>query len=524
MGALTLKPFSNESREWELFEHEALDITDAFGISLRFSVRENKIFLAEPFDLETSWISDRSRLFFEGLSEFKLNQKALSNWKGAFETVTLSLFLQDHFNFNSFVKQQQTITFAVKRASIEILEILIQLESNFSNVALRSDKNVNISNNLEKHYLIPKKLNGDKLKVSSLLILIGFNPRFECYSLNLMLRQRFAKGGFKIFSVGPANNLTLPSTSIASESKSILSIMEGTHTFCATLGASNYPLFLLNQEIFKQPGINKNLLNSFNNTALNLNASIFSAMSSIETSSELSLKKLKPFSEFDFNNSNTIYYLNSDLDINLDAKKTVELLLLNLTCPNPRLPSTVIHHSDTPVKTNHTFEDLLFRNLCQYNLVSKTIFEENLSTYITALGKNKKVIKCLNSGLKSSWQALRLLQAFLRKVCFLSNKKNNNLVSQQLSNQFLCDNFSNFMTRPTKVLTSFSLFLNFTVCSAFINPQLNLKQTINCGRGVKIKYWLDDFFTGGNKDPFSKNSKTLLKCSKLNRLSSTNFF
>ena len=71
MGALTLKPFSDESREWELFESEGLDLTDSFGVSLRFSVRENKIFLAEPWDIKTPWITDRGRLFFEGASKNK---------------------------------------------------------------------------------------------------------------------------------------------------------------------------------------------------------------------------------------------------------------------------------------------------------------------------------------------------------------------------------------------------------------------------------------------------------------------
>ena len=47
MGALTLKSFSDELREWEFIEGEGIDPTDSFGVNLRLSIRENQIFLAE---------------------------------------------------------------------------------------------------------------------------------------------------------------------------------------------------------------------------------------------------------------------------------------------------------------------------------------------------------------------------------------------------------------------------------------------------------------------------------------------
>ena len=39
----------------------------------------------------------------------------------------------------------------------------------------------------------------------------------------------------------------------------------------------------------------------------------------------------------------------------------------------------------------------------------------------------------------------------------------------------------------------------------------------------KLKYWLDDFYTGG-KDTFCQNSLTLTRCSANYRLQVTNFF
>jgi hypothetical protein len=40
---------------------------------------------------------------------------------------------------------------------------------------------------------------------------------------------------------------------------------------------------------------------------------------------------------------------------------------------------------------------------------------------------------------------------------------------------------------------------------------------------TKLKYWIDDFFTGG-KDEYSRNSLILSNCSKILRTQSTNFF
>lgn len=103
MGALTLKVFSNEAREWELIDAEGIDPTDSFGVDLRLSVRENQILLAEPNDPTNPWITNKGRLFFEGM--FDEYEKAKPNW-GAFLT-KMSEFLY----FRSFKFSKKTIFF-----------------------------------------------------------------------------------------------------------------------------------------------------------------------------------------------------------------------------------------------------------------------------------------------------------------------------------------------------------------------------------------------------------------------------
>ena len=86
MGALTLKAFSDELREWEFIEGEGIDPTDSFGVSLRLSIRENQIFLAEPNDPSTPWLTDKGRLFFDGMFE-KPSTKP-TNWGKFFNDIS----------------------------------------------------------------------------------------------------------------------------------------------------------------------------------------------------------------------------------------------------------------------------------------------------------------------------------------------------------------------------------------------------------------------------------------------------
>src|SRR5687768_1367517 len=98
MGALTLKVFSNELREWELIESEAIDPTNGFGVSLRLSLRENQIYLAEPQDPETPWITDKARLFFDGMF-IENESKKRTSWESFFKNFYEQLYFVDYFNF-----------------------------------------------------------------------------------------------------------------------------------------------------------------------------------------------------------------------------------------------------------------------------------------------------------------------------------------------------------------------------------------------------------------------------------------
>ena len=98
MGALTLKVFSNELREWEYTDLEAIDPTNSFGVSLKLSCRENQIFLAEPNDPNFPWITDKARLFFDGMFTESTN-KEITFWNTFFQNFFDLLYFVDFFNF-----------------------------------------------------------------------------------------------------------------------------------------------------------------------------------------------------------------------------------------------------------------------------------------------------------------------------------------------------------------------------------------------------------------------------------------
>ena len=73
-----------------------------------------------------------------------------------------------------------------------------------------------------------------------------------------------------------------------------------------------------------------------------------------------------------------------------------------------------------------------------------------------------------------------------------------------------------------KCLTNLNFYLTIQN-KPFILNENHFRKATKKTFNTKIKYWLDDFFTGG-KDEYSQNSLILTNCSKILRSESTNFF
>ena len=85
-------------------------------------------------------------------------------------------------------------------------------------------------------------------------------------------------------------------------------------------------------------------------------------------------------------------------------------------------------------------------------------------------------------------------------------------------------NFISFQYYATQNLTNLNFYLNVKNQSFILHKNIYFfkPKTIKINN-TKLKYWLDDFFSGG-KDDYSQSSLIMTNCSKILRSESTNFF
>ena len=248
MGALTLKSFSDELREWEFIEGEGIDPTDSFGVNLRLSIRENQIFLAEPNDVNTPWLTDKGRQFFDGM--FETSSSKPTDWENFFQEISELTYFIDHLNFQK--QNALSLIFAFENVSLETLNMLYLLKQNCSLIDLRKVESYKPLNDLESDYQLSSLTQKPKIQMSTLGILLNTNPRYEGYVLNLSLRQRFLKGDFKLFNIGSMLDLTFPTHNLGSNFQIVKSLAEGTHLVCQDVKNAEFPLIITNTEVFKR--------------------------------------------------------------------------------------------------------------------------------------------------------------------------------------------------------------------------------------------------------------------------------
>ena len=521
MGALTLKVFADELREWELIEGEGIDLTDGFGTNLRVSIRENQIFLAEPNDPEMPWLTDRGRLFFDGMFE-KMKLDDSINWNDFFDDFSESLYFLDHFNFHKH--KHSFLTIVMDNVSLETLNMLYILEQSFSFIKLRKIENNLMNNDFESYYQLNKSSQKSKLAMSSLGILLNTNTRLEGYVLNLNLRHRFLKGEFKLLSIGSVMDISLPISSLGSNMSVLRSIGEGTHLFCQDIKNSSFPILITNSEIFKRSDFKyfaKVLKHTqIINTAWNgLNV----LNTSISGSGVNSLNNFLPISNEDYSNFFCLYFINVSLDAIPNFKKIIELHLLNLSFANNESSFKLV------VNQNNNNDKELYKKLnlnSTYHYLPNNLFLEDNETYINTQGLIKRITKLINfkKNAKSNWQIIRKLYANSKKLSFLNNIKDTSLISFDCKNSFNYKNFINFQYYAVNSLTGLSFYLIKQNKPIIKNIDSSIRDCKIKVFNTKLKFWLDDFFMKDGKDSFSYNSSVMSRCSRISRSNSTNFF
>jgi hypothetical protein len=537
MGALTLKSFPFELRGWDIEKFESIDPTDGFGSNIRVYISKDQIVQIEPdYNIHTfnTWITDKGRQFFDGIfTTSKDGIPGKKSWSGIIKSIIQNLYMFDHCNKQQSKNYFFTIVF--ENLSLEMLSMLSIISQNYSFIKVKRAENLKVNNNLEANLQL--NLASDKVKLSSstLCLLISNNPRYEGYYLNLNLRQRFFKGNFKCLSVGSLIDLTFPVSFLGSNLRVVKSIAEGNHLICQDLKFSKNPMLIFNTELLKRND-GKNIIeiltalkysNIFNQTWNGMN---MLTPSLSETGTQISAK-FDSLALKDLNNFSALYFLNVPTSNISNLKKIAELKLLNFSFGTNR--QTQISKLFLDQNSNNN-QNLLFYNnvnlteegnFNQYYHLPHSMFYENDETFVNTEGLIKRTTKLIfKKKTKNNWQILRkMLKHFKANLTFLSKKDNQILFfnSKKISN---FKNFINFHYYATQTLTNMNFYFTLKTQPFILHkPISTFKPRSTKIIETKLKYWLDDFFSGG-KDEYSQNSLILTNCSRILRSESSNFF
>lgn len=542
MGALTLKSFPFKVRGWDVEKFKSIDPTDGFGSNTRVYISKNQIVQIEPsYNIHTfnTWLTDKGRQFFDGIFGIwsLKDQKTISleknSWANAIKTLIQTVYVFDHCNNQQSKNQFFTIIF--ENLSIEILSILLLLSQNYSFINLKRCENFKSNNDLEADFQLNLGTDEIKLKTSTLCLLVANNPRYEGYYLNLNLRQRFLKGNFKCLTIGSLINLTFPISFIGSNLKVLKTIVEGNNTICQDLNFSENPFLIINSELSKRNNNNEisKMLKIFKYS--NIFSSSWNGLNTLtpalsETGTQ-SIAKFLPFNSKDITNFSTLYLVNTSLTNITNLKQITESYIINYSFNTAKkLATTQLFIDQSPNPNNNLnfcnkINELQNKNSIKYLYLPNSMFYENEETFINTEGLIKHTTKLIfKKQTKNNWQLFRKIFKQLKTQTISLNNKNNQFIfiNSNKINDFR--NFISFHYFATQSLTNLTFYLNLKT-EPFILTGKSLKFKLNYSKIIqtKIKYWLDDFFSGG-KDEYSQNSLILTNCSKILRSESTNFF
>ncbi len=218
----------------------------------------------------------------------------------------------------------------------------------------------------------------------------------------------------------------------------------------------------------------------------------------------------------------SIYLINVNISNISNLKKITESRLLNYKGSEKLYAEKLFMNQDFNISLDNFSKFLKFK---KYLYLPNNIFYENEETFINTEGLIKRTTKLVfRKKTKNDWQLLRKFLKSSTSKKALSNMKDNKIIHYNNKNIFNFKNFINFQFYATQTLTNLNFYLNtknqkfsmYKKFNTFKTPSIKLVDT-------KLKYWLNDFYTGG-KDRFCQNSLVLIRCSMNYKLQTTNFF
>jgi hypothetical protein len=530
LGALTLKPFSHITRDWDLKYCYSVDLTDNYGTATKIYINNNKVVQIEP-DLDESnqnlWITDKGRQYFDA---FRSNTDDVNNVKNSIDNIVFNLYISDICKTKYKIENFFTIIF--ENLSIELLSLITMFSQKNLCIKTRKSEDFKVNNDVESNFQL-NYFNDSKTKLdaSNLGLLISNNPRYEGYYLNLNLRHKILKKNFKCFVLGSLLDLTFSISYLGSNMQVLKKIFKGLIFKCQEFKKSKNPIIIYNFELLKRnDGKNivtilkclnyANILNKSWNGYNNLSPSL------TEVGTQ-NINNFLPLTEKDFTNFSCLYFINVFVSNTTLFKKIIELKLLKYSesCHKKFNLINYFFIDQCNIQSSYpNYKKLLklVNNISYFGLTAN-LFYDNEETFINAEGFLKRTNKTVfEKKAKDSWQLLRRVFSFLKIKLNFINQKENELIYFFQKNISDFKNYIYFFYQTTQILTNLNSYLTTKNQSFFLYLKIrNIKQMQKKLKTTKLKYWLDDFFTGG-KDGYSSVSKELSNFSRMIRSQTCN--
>merc|ERR1712228_781818 len=473
VGALTSKQYPFVNRSWEIKLLSSIDYTDGFGLNILVSCKNNAVIKVQP-DLNyplNDWISDKTRFSFDGM--FSINRilhfkkiETSKYWNSVFKNILTIIYFKDHLcnhlkKKNTFFKILIIIT---DQLDINIFTLLILLQHKYTFLKIKRLENITKTIDIEEFFLT-NSLKYKYFKLSQLCLLLNINTRYECYSMNLRLRQNINKENLKIYSINSVLTLTFPTIYLGSTIKVSNLIGEGNHIVCQELSTTNLPLVLSSSEVSKKKDLNdlSYLYLNFKKYNPNFYNIHWNGFNTVNTTLGIVginfLNKLTIFSLRDLNIQNILYLLNIKYNyINDYISKYLELKLIT---------------SVNKLKLIIVEQNYIIEHTCKsIKLYNKTFFENENMSFLNTEGVIKSFNKIIMSQLldaKNDYYIIKTLNLFLAKIKYFYNKYNQ-IVKNFCYFSYTLDNILNLIYLPSNYITTLMwTYKKNEICSFSLN-------------------------------------------------------
>ena len=250
VGALTSKPYAFRGRPWELKHTQTIDVMDGVGSNIRVDTKGQKIFRVLPAlheEINGEWISDKTRLAFDGLSCQRLDQPYMRindimtpvSWEAALAQTAKALSAASAPRIAAIGGDLVEVeSFYALRHLLDMMGV--------SNRDCRAPGEQQDSR-YRAGYVFNTGIK--RIMEADACLIIGGNPRFEASMVNSHVRQRALQGDFPVGYIGPAfaegRDLTYDVQHLGDNSAVLDMLQEGNTRFAKALKRAKKPLVIL---------------------------------------------------------------------------------------------------------------------------------------------------------------------------------------------------------------------------------------------------------------------------------------